>query len=1028
VGLTARQAEAAAVEEPPRDTCVVAGPGSGKTTVLVAHFEQLVEHGIDPLRILAITFTEKAANNMREKLVRKFQERTEIRGKLERAYVSTVDGFCARLLKENPVFAGVDPEFYVMDENESFRVQRRTIDEVLDAMLAEQPGRMRAVLHGVAAVDIGAELLDAYGAIRAAGVAFSDLAGYAAPATADFPALIAEARALRPGRDWRFDQTAHFYEAQDWAARIAAALEQGPEPALRELRSFKCNLGKLKRGSRAAELFGAIRDDLEYPLITAYYTEARATLFELLARFDREYRRRKQQAGGLDFADLEEYAVRLLEEHPEVQRRVQNQFDRVLMDEFQDTNGLQARLMDLLRPPNRFFAVGDINQSIYGFRHANPDVFRDYRDRVASRGQRLVELVENFRSRPEILRAVETVADGAAGIEKRRLVAGLTFPEIAEPPVEAFAATTLEIEAQVVAARILELHSSAAFRDIAVLVRNSEVIGEFTRVFDEAGIPYLVSRGKGFYEAREVVDLMHLLRVIANPRDEISMAAVLRSPFVQVSDEALLRLKLVDNLGAAVESLAAEQFASDDSGKLARFRDQLARWRAEGDYVPIDQLLLRALDECGYDAPTGPRGAANIEKFVAQARAASARLTLAEFVEEIEMLRESKPREPDAPPEDSADAVKIMTVHAAKGLEFPIVFLAAMHKGIDASPGAIAFSPHVGLGVRWHHPHARDDKDDLLQHAIRQALKQREAEESNRLLYVAMTRAEHHLVLSYTTNGKKPQNWAAIIAERLPGRTIAEPPPRRAAQARGEASPPVEILARPVVTDQHDSQANVTSIALFAECPRRYYLSRYLGFEPQLQGAASDFGLQAHALLAGAAVESPDPEAVRLADLFRKSTLGRRAGAATTIEREFDFLMEVENMVLRGQIDLWFEDRGKTVLVDYKTDRVSADEAPARAEKYALQLRLYALAVERLTGDAPDEAYIYFLRPNLAVPVDVRPSLFNAPEAAVREFRDAQEHQDFPLHEGEHCRTCPHFNRLCPARLAPAVAVSPILA
>ncbi|HVN05738.1 MAG TPA: PD-(D/E)XK nuclease family protein, partial [Bryobacteraceae bacterium] len=209
---------------------------------------------------------------------------------------------------------------------------------------------------------------------------------------------------------------------------------------------------------------------------------------------------------------------------------------------------------------------------------------------------------------------------------------------------------------------------------------------------------------------------------------------------------------------------------------------------------------------------------------------------------------------------------------------------------------------------------------------------------------------------------------------------------------------------------------------------RRYYLSRYLGFEPQLQGAASDFGLQAHALLAGAAVESPDPEAVRLADLFRKSTLGRRAGAATTIEREFDFLMEVENMVLRGQIDLWFEDRGKTVLVDYKTDRVSADEAPARAEKYALQLRLYALAVERLTGDAPDEAYIYFLRPNLAVPVDVRPSLFNAPEAAVREFRDAQEHQDFPLHEGEHCRTCPHFNRLCPARLAPAVAVSPILA
>jgi CRISPR/Cas system-associated exonuclease Cas4 (RecB family) len=224
---------------------------------------------------------------------------------------------------------------------------------------------------------------------------------------------------------------------------------------------------------------------------------------------------------------------------------------------------------------------------------------------------------------------------------------------------------------------------------------------------------------------------------------------------------------------------------------------------------------------------------------------------------------------------------------------------------------------------------------------------------------------------------------------------------------------------------------------MFADCPRRYYLSRYLGFESAggagIQPAvdqptavsASEFGRQVHALLAGAVVESPDPEAVKLADLFQKSTLGRRAAAAAAIEREFDFLMEVEDLELRGQIDLWFEDRGRTVLVDYKTDRVSAADAPARAEQYRLQLRLYALALERLNGRAPDEAYVYFLRPNIAVPVDLRPSLFDAPEAAVREFREAQERQDFPLHEGEHCRTCPHFTRLCPARLIAAAPASP---
>ena len=1053
MGLTPRQLEAVAVEETPRDTCVVAGPGSGKTTVLVAYFERLVSSGVDPLRILAITFTDKAANNMRDKLARAFHDRAEIRGKLERAYVSTVHGFCARLLKENAVFAGLDPEFYVMDERESLREQRRAIDEVLDSTFAEQPERMRALMRSLAATDAGTEVLEAYDAIRAAGVKVGELPNFAAPPAADVAAAIEEVRSLRPP-GWKFDQEAHLQEAQDWVVRIAAALPNGPEATLRAMRSFTCKLAKLKRGNRAYDLLKSLKDDLlpefEYSLITAYYAAERATIIELFARFDGVYRERKRQLSALDYDDLEECAVRLLEDHPEVRRRLQNQFDRVLMDEFQDTNGQQAKLLKLLRPPDRFYAVGDINQSIYGFRHAEPRVFREYRDAVEQAGKRLVELVENFRSRPDILHAVEAVAAGAEGIETRRLLPGLSFPDKAERSVEVLAAATPELEAQWTAARILELEGqlqlrnrTAEFRDFAVLVRNSEVLGEFTRAFDDLGIPYLVNRGKGFYETREVVDLMHLLRVLANPRDEIGMAAVLRSPFVAASDEALLRLKLLGNLGSVVEELTPEMlasFAPGDAEKMARFRDQLDRWRATRDYTAIDQLLLRAMDECGYQCPLGPRGAANIEKFLAQARAASARQTLAEFVEEIEILRESKPREPDAPPEDSANAVKIMTVHAAKGLEFPVVFLAAMHKGIDAKPGAISFSPRIGLGARWHHPLCREDKDDAFQHAIRQELKQREKEEGNRLLYVAMTRAEEHLVLSFSSNNKKPQNWAAVVAERLPVRSVAEPPQRPAPREHDEAAASAQSLPRPALTEQHDSQANVTSIATFADCPRRYYLSRYLGFEAaggagiqpagRLPGAvsASDFGQQVHALLAGSLVEPADPDATKLADLFRKSALGRRAAAAATIEREFDFLMEVENLVLRGQIDLWFEDRGKTVLVDYKTDRVGAAEAPARADQYALQLRLYALALERLNGRAPDEAYVYFLRPNAAVPIDLRPSLFDSPDAAVREFREAQERLHFPLREGDHCRTCPHFTRLCPARLTPDAPASPIQA
>ncbi|HUE01115.1 MAG TPA: UvrD-helicase domain-containing protein [Bryobacteraceae bacterium] len=1055
MGLTARQLEAVAVEAVPRDTCVVAGPGSGKTTVLVAYFEQLVESGVDPLRILAITFTDKAANNMRDKLARTFQDRPEIRRKLEHAYVSTVHGFCTRLLKENAVFAGLDPDFYVMDERESLREQRRAVDEALDGMFTEEPERARALMRGLAAVDAGKEILEAYDAIRAAGIKISDLGGFAAPAAPHIARTIEEVRRLFP-REWRADQLAHLQDAQDWLARIAAALPGDPGAALRAIGSFECKLTKLKRGHRVYDLIKSLKDDLlpalEYSLITSYYAAERATVIDLFARFDSLYRECKRQSGALDFSDLEEYAVRLLEEHPEVQRRLAKQFDQVLMDEFQDTNGQQARLLELLRSPGRFYAVGDINQSIYGFRHAEPSVFRGYRDMVAERGHRLVELVENFRSRPEILRAVEMVAAGAEGIEARPLVQGSSFPAKAEASVEVAAAPTSELEAQWVAARIVELEGRlqlrnrvAEFRDFAVLVRNSEVLNGFTQAFDDFGIPYLVNRGKGFYETREVVDLMHLLRVLANPRDEVSMAAVLRSPFVAVSDEALLRLKAIGNLGSAVEGLAPAiltVFAPDDAGKLAHFRDRLASWRTTRDYTSIDRLMLRAMDECGYACPGGVRGAANVEKFLAQARAASAHQTLAEFVEEIEMLRESKPREPDAPPEDSANAVKVMTVHAAKGLEFPVVFLASLHKGIDADAGAISFSPRIGLGLQWRHPLGGRNKSDSFRHAINAEMKQREREEGNRLLYVAMTRAEEHLALSFTASGKKPLNWAALVAERLPVRIVSEPPARPAARARQEEDVPAALLERPVLHAQHDSQANVTSIAMFADCPRRYYLSRYIGLEdsgaglwpgpegtPASQAArtpAVQFGQQVHALLAGAPIDSPDPEAVQLADQFRRSPLARRAAAAAHIEREFDFLMDVEGVVLRGQIDLWFEERGKTVLVDYKTDRVSVTAAPARTEQYALQLRLYALALERLTGRAPDEAYVYFLRPNTAVRVDLRPSLFDAPEAVVREFQEAQARQRFPLHEGEHCRTCPHFTRSCPARLVPEPAASPI--
>jgi len=236
------------------------------------------------------------------------------------------------------------------------------------------------------------------------------------------------------------------------------------------------------------------------------------------------------------------------------------------------------------------------------------------------------------------------------------------------------------------------------------------------------------------------------------------------------------------------------------------------------------------------------------------------------------------------------------------------------------------------------------------------------------------------------------------------------------APAAEETRTEMEYLVPPVVTGQQDTNATVTALARFANCPRQYFLAQYLGYEGRerkLEDAeedgdlsAGEFGTQVHTLLAEKPVPKPDPEAVRLADAFRQSPLGRRAARATRTEREFDFLMAVEDLVIRGQIDLWFEEGGELILVDYKTDEVTAAQAEDRARDYAVQLRLYAMALERLVGRTPSRACLHFLRPNRVVEVDLTPSLIESPEQVVRDFQEAQAVLDFPLVEGDHCRRC----------------------
>ncbi len=454
-----------------------------------------------------------------------------------------------------------------------------------------------------------------------------------------------------------------------------------------------------------------------------------------VARLDAEYRRLKRQEAAADFTDLGELTIELLESDAALRERITAQFDHVLMDELQDTNRLQWRLMELVRGENgrrSFFAVGDINQSIYGFRHADRTVFEGYRAELRAKGHAIDELRENYRSRPEILKAVERTLGECAGVESRELIAMREAAvEVVVEKLEGSGDRAQEVEAELVAARIADWRARERrpWGDFAILVRALGSAEPFERELEKRGIPFVVSGGRTFMETREARDLTGLLAALVNPLDEIATAGVLRGPLAGWTDEQLLR--------------------AGPEGRLEAFEKLFGRARRLAGFVPPDRLLAIALDECGYAGPLTDRGRANVDKLLSWIRREhrTKHLPLAELLEHLEALRAAQ-AEAEAPPQQVSDAVNIMTIHAAKGLEYPVVFVSALQRRSPAGSPVLLFSKELGLGVKWRNPATGVNLKDAAHEELSQQLKQRESAEEERLLYVAMTRAEDRLVLT----------------------------------------------------------------------------------------------------------------------------------------------------------------------------------------------------------------------------------------------------------------------------------------
>ena len=1021
--FTAQQHEA--IRFRAQDACVVAGPGSGKTTVLVERYYRLVEdHGFDPGQILAITFTEKAAANMKAKLSEKFRHDNLRLRELESAWVSTIHGFCARLLREHAIAAGIDPRFKVHDARESDDLQSECLNTALDEMVANRRDDALALIEALQnPFFLASDLKSAYDAIRSSGKSIEDVREMPSPVDTLSPLTFAR-RLVTVLQAWPVRvtpvQASHRSELFELAAALSREFDQ-----IEDLRGvFKANPINLRRVPEdAKQPLRELREQFELLLAKVLDKETapfREMIFDVLTRFEALYQERKNAAGALDFNDLERRAIELL-------RRVdvRGTFRQIMLDEYQDINEQQAELIRLIRGEDVFFAVGDVNQSIYGFRHARPDIFHKYREEIEQSGKHSAGLLHNFRSRAEILRCVEGLLNESEGIEARELIAGAVFDPKTTPSIEVLRTFDEDKEeASVREARwiaYLILSRANEFRDYAVLCRNGESMQPILAEFDRAGIPYVCGRRQSFLLSREGLDITALLHLIANPRDGIARTTVLRSPLVGVSDETLLQIRL----GQAEAPL--------------RFRENLRRWRADIGIAPLDVLITRMLSDCGFEWSPGSVSGENVEAFLHLARTRGANRPLLEFLHELESIESAINTESDLSDADQGNCVQVMTAHAAKGLEFPVTIIAGMEKGTRQSSAAVSFTPEYGLGMKWKDASDDDGLKDSWAFRNAEHLKQREKEESNRLLYVAMTRAEDHLILSYSCGKQKPSNWARKVDDFfVNGASAVEAsvllkdvdPPQLTAQTRERSRDGgVAVAPRPAVADQYDTAVNVTSLAVFAQCPRRYYLGRYVGwsgtgrnkgvkkFDPE-ELPAAELGSLVHEVLAEKPGPYPD-EAVELAGVFQRSELGKRAAAAARVEREWDFIADIDGTLIRGSVDLWFEEADGIHIVDYKTG-----SAVGGAE-YGPQLALYAVALERAFGSRPVGASLHYLRADSVVEVGLGDAEIEAARGLIADLREAQETLSFDLNEGSHCWQCPYFKGLCPAGRGQAEAPVP---
>lgn len=1110
----------AALDATDRSVSLAAGAGCGKTFVLTERFLTCLDPGdMGPLaelhELVAITFTEAAAREMRDRVRKRCYERLanaantseqqawrRLLRSLDSARISTIHSFCAALLRNHAVEANLDPQFDQLDQASADLLRLRSLDERLRQLLLERNERviqlatrfglrqLREYLAGL----LG-ENLDPVIAVWGSKSAQELIKAWKEHfQTVTRRQIVADFLVAPPVETVKkLCETAEpaGAELSDLFDRILAILAElpdssAPEELLKELRELAKATGPGRKKNWAdesdyviyQEAAKSLRDLVDKSVLNRPWNEEHLQetaqtgldLLELAADVSRFYKLAKQQRNALEFDDLIQKAQMLLTDprFAHVRNELAGSTQLLLVDEFQDTDPAQVAIVqafcgDRWREQG-LFVVGDFKQSIYRFRGAEPRVSTELRNALPEVSR--LSLTTNFRSQGAILDFVNALfCDSFQGQfeplhpQRPQLTPkpSIEFlwaietdePDESIPPQLRGAQRQRYREARFIAKRLAHLidseqplivdHEHQMLRpvqpgDVAILLRSLSDVQVYEAALREQGIEYYLAGGHAFYAQQEIFDVLHLLRAVVSSTDELSLAGALRSPLFALTDEALFWL--ANQCGSLNEALCAESLPVElddtERAKVIHAGNVLVALRAAKDKMLVAELLTKAIELTGYDAVLlteflGERKLANLHKLVEQARTLD-RLNpgdLNGFVTQLSEFVTRAPKEPVAATSASGNVVRIMTIHNAKGLEFPLVVVPDLNRKPPVTDRTPVMSERLGPLV----PAKAEESTCVGWDLYQQDEKLEDQQEVLRLLYVACTRAADYLILSSSLKDphKPTSEWLKFVGCRfdltsgeclvnLPqgystpeiGVITEEPVSERKEQVRARAANLTKLIEKTGELAKQSRGAvpeGVVKIPADAAARRRFSFSRLSGTLKAESVAEIDgeiaaptqldplgFGTLVHELLERSAfdgstnvrelcdflapqhLEAPTPaesdEAVRLVEQFLKSNRAKEIAAARTVLQEVEFLLPWPGggtqRYLHGYIDCLYQDpQGEWHLIDYKSNQVTAERVSTLARRYEMQMFVYATACERSLGVRPREIAVYFLRPGV---------------------------------------------------------------